>query len=72
VLLAADGVGLGQPGAPLGVDLVGIEQAKLMQMVARREGLDPAKARVLERRASTRCPSTQRLRGDSWANDMRT
>ncbi len=48
MILPAYLICLRQPGAELPVDVLGTCNAKCVQMVAGREGLDPSKARVLE------------------------
>ena len=46
--LFSDQIGLRQPGAEIGVDLTLLTEAKNVDVVAGRNGLDPAKARMLQ------------------------
>jgi hypothetical protein len=48
VFLAADEIGLGQPGTYVGVDILGTEQAKGVQNVARGVFLHPEEPRVVQ------------------------
>jgi hypothetical protein len=46
--LLADPVGFGEPGGDFVIDLVHPLETKGVQMISRREGFDPAEARVLQ------------------------
>lgn len=70
--LFADEIGLRQPRPEVSIDLAELAQTKNVHVVAGRNGLDPAKAWVLQPPREHDMSSSHFCRGVTCAKDIRT